>query len=80
MKKLTFLIGIILASVAEIIALIVFAVQTPDFSQDTVAVNEVMQSVTQDINAMENHLNSTALDYVVLDGNGNLLYKTKSVH
>lgn len=78
MKKQTFLIGVLLVLIAEIITLIVFAVQTPNFSQDTVAVNEVMQSVTEDFNILEEHKNTTALDYVVLDENGNLLYKTKS--
>ena len=36
-----------------------------------------MQSVTEDFNDLEQHKNTTALDYVVLDENGNLLYKTK---
>ena len=67
MKKQAFLIGVLLVLIAEIIALIVFAVQTPDFAQDTVAVNEVMQSVTEDFTALEQHKNTTALDYVVLD-------------
>ena len=78
MRKQIFLIGVLLVLIAEIVTLIVFAVQTPDFSQDTVAVNEVIQSVTEDFNALEQHKNTTALDYVVLDENGNLLYKTKS--
>lgn len=78
MKKQAFLIGVLLVLIAEIITLIVFAVETPNFSQDTVAVNEVMQSVTEDFNILEEHKNITALDYVVLDENGNLLYKTKS--
>ena len=78
MKKQAFLIGVLLVLIAEIITLIVFAVETPNFSQDTVAVNEVMQSVTEDFNILEEHKNTTALDYVVLDENGNLLYKTKS--
>lgn len=78
MKKQLFLIGFILVLIAEIITLIVFAVQTPDFSQDTVAVNEVVQTVTADFNALETHKNSTSLDYVVLDEGGSVLYKTKS--
>lgn len=78
MKKQVFLIGVILVFLAEIIALVVFAVQTPDFSQDTVAVNEVVQSVTRDIGDMDNHRNETALDYVVLDEDGSLLYKTRA--
>ncbi len=78
MKKQLFLFGLIFMSIAEIIALIVFAVQTPHFIQDTVAVNEIVQSVTQDFNALEKHENTTDLDYAVLDKDGNLLYKTKS--
>ena len=78
MKRQAFLIGALIVLIAEIITLTVFAVQTPDFSQDTVAVNEVMQSVTADFNALEQHKNITDLDYVVLDENSNLVYKTKS--
>lgn len=78
MKKQLFIFGLILMSIAEIIALIVFAVQTPHSVQDTVAVNEIVQSVTQDFNALEKHENTTDLDYAVLDKDGNLLYKTKS--
>ncbi len=78
MKKQAFLISVILILIAEIITLIVFAVQMPDFSQDTVAVNEALQSVTEDFDALEEHKNTAALEYVVLDENGNLLYKTKS--
>ncbi len=77
MKKQIFATGFLLAFILEIVALIVFAVQAPDFSQDTVAVNEVVQSVTKDFNSLENHKNTTLLDYVVLDENGNILYKTK---
>ncbi len=78
MKKQAFLIGVLIVLIAEIITLIVFAMQTPDFSQDTVAVNEVVQAVTQDFNSIDEHRKTTALDYVVLDESGNLLYKTKS--
>ena len=78
MKKQAFLIGFIVMFIAEIITLIVFAVQTPDFSQDTVAVNEVVQAVTQDFNSIDEHCKTTALDYVVWDENGNIIYKTKS--
>ncbi len=78
MKKQLFLIGFIAVFIAEIIALIVFAEQAPDSSQDTVAVNEVVQSVTQDFNLLEHHNPSTSLDYVVLDEEGNILYKTQT--
>ena len=77
MKRQLFLIGFILVFIAEIVALIVFAVQTPDFSQDTVAVNEVVQSVTRDFDSLEGHKNPNGLDYVVLDDGDNVLYRTK---
>lgn len=44
---------------------------------DTVEVNEAVQSVRRDHNALNRHINETALDYVVLDGSGNVLYKTR---
>ena len=78
MKSKIFLFGTILLLIAEIIALIIFAVQTPVLSQDAVAVNEIVQTVTDDFNNMEEHRNTTALNYVVLDNSGNLLYKTQS--
>lgn len=77
MKKGYFLIGLAIVFALEIVALVIFAVQTPNFSQDTVAVNEVLQSVTRDYPAMSTHKISTDLDYVVVDENGALLYKTK---
>ena len=78
MRKYVFLTGFIVVLIAEIIALTVFAVQTPDFSQDTVAVNEVVQSVTADFDDMGGHKNTTALDYVVLDESGGVIYKTRA--
>lgn len=78
MKKSLFLACIAITFIAEMIALIVFAVQSPDFSQDTVAVNEIVQSVKNDFGAWQTHENRTALDYTVLDTNGNLLYRTRS--
>ncbi|MDE7400459.1 MAG: HAMP domain-containing histidine kinase [Clostridia bacterium] len=77
MKRQLFLIGFVLVLIAEIIALIIFAVQTPDFTQDAVAVNEAVQSVTRDFNSLDEHKNPTSLDYVVLDGDGVVLYKTR---
>lgn len=78
MKKQILFIGFLFVFLVEILVLIIFAIQTPNFSQDTVAVNEVVQSVTQDFNSLEDHKNSTILDYVVLDEFDNILYKTQS--
>ncbi|MCM1546185.1 MAG: HAMP domain-containing histidine kinase [Clostridiales bacterium] len=78
MKRKLFLIGGLLVLIAEIIALIVFAVQTPDFSQDAVAVNEIVQTVTvtEDFSALDEH--PTKLNYVVLDEGGTPIYRSKS--
>ncbi|MDE7296798.1 MAG: HAMP domain-containing histidine kinase [Clostridia bacterium] len=77
MKRQFFLIGLVFVLMAEVIALIVFALQTPDFPQDTVAVSEVLQSVTKDFGSLEKHNNATALDYVVIDNGGAVIYKTR---
>lgn len=78
MKKQLFLVGFVLVFLAEIIVLIVFAVKSPDFTQDTVEVNGVVQSVTRDFENLKEHKNNSSLDYVVLDGDENVLYSTKS--
>lgn len=78
MKKHLFLIAALLIFVAEITAIILFATQTPYFSQDAVAVNEIVHSVTEDFHNLSAHRNTTALDYVVIDNDGNVLYRTKS--
>lgn len=78
MKRQLFLIGIIFTLIAEIAALVVFALQTPDAALDTVAVNEVVQSVTRDFHDLKNHQNQTALSYVVLDNDGDVLYRTRA--
>lgn len=78
MKKCVFLISLILVFAAELGALILFAVQDTDELQDAVAVNEAIQSVQADWNAMENHKNNTGLDYAALDRDGQIVYRTRS--
>ncbi|MDE6200809.1 MAG: HAMP domain-containing histidine kinase [Clostridiales bacterium] len=77
MKK-GILLSFIAVFVAEIIALIVFAVVAPDSSQDVVAVNEIVQSVSADFDELDAHKNTASLDYTVINNDGKLLYKTKS--
>lgn len=78
MKRVLFLVFFVLLSIAEVISLAVFAASTQDFSQDSVAVNEIVQSVTVDFDSIETHKNSTALDYVVIDNDGAVMYATRS--
>lgn len=78
MKKRTFLISLLILFAAEIAALILFSAQDTDNLQDAVAINEVVQSVQGDWNTLGEHKNQTNLDYVVLDTDENILFKTKS--
>ncbi len=66
---------LILAFIAEIIALAFFAVTAPDLSQDTVAVNEIVQSVTQSFPSFQAPQGGP--DYTVLDADGKVLFATK---
>ena len=47
MKKRTFLITLLLFFTAELFALLLFAFRDTDYTQDAVAVNEVVQSVQE---------------------------------
>lgn len=78
MKKQLFLIGILLICIAEIATLVGFSMRTPDFSQDAVAVNEVVYSLKADWSNLSGHQNNTLLKYVAIDNDGNVLFRTKS--
>lgn len=77
MKKRTFLISLLLIFLAESAALILFAGQDMDSAQNAVMVNEAVQSVQTDWSRMEKHKNRTQLDYVVLDMDGAVRFRSK---
>lgn len=77
MKKHTVFCFVLIPFIAELAALLFFAFYQTDGSLDAVAVNEVVQSVKMDWNNLDKHSNSSALDYVVLGVDRELLYKTK---
>lgn len=77
MKRKHFLSGLILTFLTELVLLILFLLPETENPQDTVAVNEVLQTVQQDWDSFEKHTNPTFLDYVVLDSKAAVLYKTK---
>ncbi len=62
----------------EIAALIWFMVQGADSEQDTVAVNEAVQSVRENWHSIDTHTNGTALDYVVIDSSGEVVFRTRA--
>lgn len=78
MKKRALVVCLCSLFVIEVIALVVFATQKTESPQDAVAVNEVAESVRMDWHAMEKHKNRTGLDYVVLDADGTVQYRTKT--
>lgn len=77
MKTRMFFGGMLLLLLVEFVALALFALPGEENLQDTVAVNEAVNTVQQDWDSLEDHINSTSLDYVVLDADGTVLYKTK---
>ena len=74
MKK-GFFITVILIFAAEIAALFYFGTRVGEKPQDIVTVNEIVNSVKRDLENLENHVNETDLDYVVINGE-NVLYRT----
>ncbi|MBD5114894.1 MAG: HAMP domain-containing histidine kinase [Ruminococcaceae bacterium] len=78
MKKGFFFLGLFLAFAAEIAALLLFSAKNTDSLQDSVTVNEAVQSVRADWNTIEEHKNTTSLDYVVINNAGEVLYRTSS--
>ena len=76
MKKRIFITIQISILAIQLGLLLCFALQNEDSVQDTVAVNEALQSVRADWDRMERHENRTNLSYVVLDPEGEVLYRT----
>lgn len=77
MKKRIFLVSLLCIFLMEAVSLIFFALQNTDNAQDTILVNEVLQSVQTNWNKLGNHKNQTELDYVVLSLDGAVLFRTK---
>ncbi len=78
MKHRVFLGVIVTLLLVELAALLLFAVPRREKPLDTVAVNEAVQTVERDWNSLEGHRGLGSLDYVVLDRDGAVLYRTKA--
>ncbi len=76
MKGHLFFAGLLLAFGLELATLTLLVPRQAGNPQDTVAVNEIMQTVQRDWNSLEDHTNDTGFDYVVLDGDGTVRYRT----
>ena len=77
MKGRVFFAGLLFVFAAQLVFLAVFAALPLESAQDTVAVNEAVQTVQRDWAAMESHTNDTGLEYVVLRADGVVLYRTR---
>ena len=77
MRKRVFICSLIVVFLAEITALLFFLFEDINTAQDAVQVNEIVHSVQDDWPEMEKHKNRTELDYVVLDQDGEALYRTR---
>lgn len=78
MSRRIFFSGLLITFLAEFAFLLWFAHPKAESLQDTVTINEILQTVQSDWNSMEVHGNDTAVDYVVLDSDGTVLYRTNS--
>ena len=77
MKGRVFFVGLLLAFGLELAVLGLFMSRRTESIQGTVAVNEIVQTVQHDWNSLEDHINETGLDYVVLGADGTVLYRTR---
>ncbi len=77
MKKRIFFGSMIVLFLIEFAVLLLFALPKEEKLYDTVAINEVVQTVQKDWNSLGVHSNPTSLDFVVLDLDGTVLYRTK---
>ena len=78
MKKRIFYSILLMSFLIELTVTMLFILPKTENLQDTVAVNEAVQTVQREWPDLDNHTNPTPLDYVVLDLDGNVLYKTQT--
>lgn len=77
MRGRAFFAGLLLVFGVELATLVFLWVHGAERPQDTVAVNEIVQTVQRDWGSLEDHVDETGFDYVVLDAGGAVLYRTR---
>ncbi|MDE6024191.1 MAG: HAMP domain-containing histidine kinase [Lachnospiraceae bacterium] len=70
--------ALLLLFVVETASLIYFMTNYTVKEQDAVLVNEILQSVQEDFDNIESHNKTAELDYVVIDMDGAVLYRTRT--
>ncbi|MDE7171857.1 MAG: HAMP domain-containing histidine kinase [Oscillospiraceae bacterium] len=76
MRGRAFFAGLFLVFAAELTMLVLLMGHGIESLQDTVAVNEIAQTIQRDWDSLANHVNDTEFDYVVLGADGTVLYRT----
>lgn len=76
MRQRMMISSLLAAFLAGTAALLLLMAQDADSGQDAVLVNEAVQSVQMDWDRLESHENQTELDYVVLDMEGAVRFRT----
>ena len=76
MKNRIIVFGLFMLFLIESAVLALYAFPEEEKSQDMVAINEIIQTIQGDWVSFEEHVNGTVLEYVVLDANGTVRYKT----
>ncbi|MCM1130318.1 MAG: HAMP domain-containing histidine kinase [Anaeroplasma bactoclasticum] len=61
----------------EIFIFVFMIIPSKEIKQDVVAVNEVVNSLKNDWNTIDEHINETKCEYVVLNNKDEVIYKTK---
>ena len=75
MRKAPFILLIVLTFIAEALACYFTVTKMKDIKTDPVKVNECIYSVTENYGDTSKY--NTQLDYVVIDNDGKLIYKTR---
>ena len=78
MKLRYILAGLALLFLAEAAAFLSFSMQRPQIRQDAIAINEVLQRVQDHWGQTEPYPDSSDLDYVVLDQEDRVLFRTRA--
>lgn len=78
MKNGIFTGALIAVFALEIAALFWFAFHGTENVQDTVAVNDAVQSVRKDWHNIVDHANKTKFDYAVINSSGEVVFRTKA--
>lgn len=78
MKNRIFFGGFLVVFLIELVILVLAAFPKVEKLQDTIAVNEVVKTVQNNWGNFKEHINGTSLEYVVIDVDETVLYRTKT--